>query len=314
MSGRCPRGQNAQGRCLLRVDWHEPTQALATAEAQALGGRPGPGPGLFWFDALPPAGRAAFVLVGGEVVASGPPGGPVTPLVPEAAEVQVPKGPWRPPGPTPLDSLAQLGWRARYLPSNHPGPAFTLYPTLAGWWLVRSPGSLRWTEPALLHRTSTSLPSRLARAVVNLVARPGDRVADPVCGTGVLLVEAARLGCSVRGGDTSAKAVWWARHNLAALGLAGEVEVRDALAGGEGDVAFDAAVGDLPYGMGLVAQELGPFAAALARLGRRWAFVAPADLRAELEPRGVRVRQVIEVPKLTFTRYVHVGDQREAEG
>lgn len=294
------------GRFLVRVDWSEPTQALATAEALALGGRVGPAPGLFWFDALPPEGRGAFVLTGGEVVASGPPGGPVSPILTEATEVQVPKGPWKPSGPSPLDSLAQLGWRARYLPSNHPEPAFALYPTAVGTWLVRSSVSLRWTEPALLHRTSTSLPSRLARAVVNLVARPGERVADPVCGTGVLLVEAARLGCQVRGGDTSAKAVWWARHNLRALELEGEVEVRDALAG-DRDVAFDAAVGDLPYGMGLVAQELSPLVLALSRLGKRWAFVAHADLRAELVTRGVCVREVIEVPKLTFTRYVHVG-------
>lgn len=297
------------GRYLVRVDWHEPTQALATAEALALGGRVGPAPGLFWFDALPEAGRAAFVLTGGEVVASGPPGGPVSPVTPEATEVQVPKGPWKPPGPSPLDQLAQLGWRARYLPSNHPAPSFALYPTPVGWWLVRSSVSLRWTEPALVHRTSTSLPSRLARAVVNLVARQGERVADPVCGTAVLLVEAARLGCAIRGGDTSAKAVWWARHNLAALGLTGQVEVRDALAPGEVDAPFDAAVGDLPYGMRLAAQELGPFASALARLARRWAFVAPADLRAELAGRGLAVREVLEVPKLTFTRYVHVGGE-----
>lgn len=295
-------------RCLLRVDHEEPTQALAAAEALALGARPGPGPALFWADALPAAGRAAFVLTGGEVVAEGPAGGPVRPALGHVAEVQVPRGPWKVGGSSPLDLLAQMGWRARYLPPNHPGPSHALYPTAEGWWVVRGPGSLRWTAPALVYRTSTSLPSRVARAVVNLVARPGERVLDPVCGTGVLLVEAARLGCRVSGGDTSVKAVGCARHNLRALGLAGAmeaVEVRDALVARPG--GFDAVIGDLPYGLRLEAQDLGRFAVALPRLARRWALVAHVDLTSVLTAHGYPPARVLRVPKASFARYVHVG-------
>lgn len=292
-------------RCLLRVDWEEPTRALAAAEALALGARPGPAPALFWTDALPDAGRGAFVLTGGEVVAAGPPGGPLAPALPEVDLIQVPRGPWKVEG-SPLDHLARIGWRARYLPPNHPGPAHALYPTEAGWWLVRAPGSLRWSAPELVHRTSTSLPSRLARAVVNLVARPAERVLDPVCGTGVLLVEAARMGCVATGGDTSAKAAAWARQNLRALGLPATAEVRDALEPRE-DGPFDAVVGDLPYGMRLVSQDLEPFAAALPRHGKRWALVANVDLGSILTVHGHPPARVLRVPKVTFARYVHVG-------
>lgn len=285
--------------CLLRVEWAEATRELATAEAVALGARPGPGPGLFFVDALPPAGRGGFVLEGGEVVAEGPPGGPVAPVVADAAEVSVPKGPWRK-GGNALDQLAQLGWRARYVTPH--GAGYVLYTTESGWLLVRSPGPLAWTEPVLAHRTSTSLPSRLARAVVNLVARPGDRVLDPVCGAGVLLVEAARLGCEVEGGDLSPKAAAWARRNLAGLDLRGRVEVRDALTRPPGDA--DVVVGDLPYGLRLAPTDLRPFAEALPRLGRRWALVAHEDLSPYLE----RPVVVLRVPKSTFTRYVHIGE------
>lgn len=280
-----------------------PTQALATAEAAALGARPGPAPALFWTDALPGAGRAAFVLGGGEVVAEGPVGGPVSPKVEDAVEVNVPRGPWK--SGSPLNALGQLGWRARYRPPNRPGPAYALYTTDAGWWLVRTPGPLQWTEPPLAYRTSTSVPSRLARAVVNLVARPGERVLDPVCGTGVLLVEAARLGCVVEGGDVSEKAVFWARGNLEALGLPGRVELQDALAR-RGEPA-DALVGDLPYGKRLAVQDLRPFAEALPRLARRWGLVAHEDLSPLLEAAGHRPHTVLRVPKSAFTRYVHVG-------
>lgn len=292
-------------RFLLRVDHDEPTQALAAAEAAALGARPGPAPGLFWADALPAPGRGAFVLAGGEVVAEGPPGGPLAPALPEVDRVQVPRGPWKVEG-NPIDLLARMGWRARWLAPSHAGPAHALFPTAAGWWLVRTPGPLRWSEPALVRRTSTSLPSRLARAVVNLVARPGERVLDPVCGTGVLLVEAARVGCAAAGGDTSPKAVAWARENLRALGLAATVEVRDALAA-RGDAPFDAVVGDLPYGVRLAAHDLVPFAATLPRLGKRWALVANVDLTSILAAHGHPPRLVLRVPKTTFARYVHVG-------
>ncbi|MCO5169248.1 MAG: methyltransferase domain-containing protein [Planctomycetes bacterium] len=297
-----------EGRWLLRVDWTEATRALAAAEALALGARPGPAPGLFWADAPPTSG--AFLLGAGEVVAAGPPGGPVTPLVEDAQAVQVPRGPWKVHG-SPLDLLATLGWRARYELSSRtptPGrPAFVLYPTLAGWWLVRTTGAPRWTEPALVRRTSTSLPSRLARAVVHLVARPGDRVVDPVCGTGVLLVEAARAGCRAVGGDLSPKAAAWARQNLRALGLEAAVEVRDALSRRDGP--FDAVVGDLPYGLRLAPRDLEPFARALPRLGRRWALVANVDLSAALARHARAPRLVLQVPKSTFSRYVHVGEE-----
>ena len=44
------------------------------------------------------------------------------------------------------------------------------------------------------YRTSSSLPARLARALVNLVAPPAQSILDPFCGTGSILLEAGALG------------------------------------------------------------------------------------------------------------------------
>lgn len=298
-----PADDRALGRGLARFDASNETRALMTAEAYALGARGEVGPGLLWFDAPPDLSRSAFALVGGEVVAAGPAKGPVSPIIEDAREVHVARGPWKV-HHNPLDLLAQLGWPARYQPPGLPG--FQLFATTAGWWLVRTPGWLAWTEPALVYRTSTSLPSRLARAVVNLVARPGERVLDPVCGTGVLLIEAARCGCAVTGGDTSKKAAGSARANLRALGFPPSVSVTDALLP-RADAPFDAVVGDLPYGLRLQPVDLTPFARALPALGRRWAIVAHLDLSDPLRAAGYAPRAVIPVPKSSFTRYVHVG-------
>lgn len=59
------------------------------------------------------------------------------------------------------------------------------------------------------------LPPKLAQTMLNLAqVAPGDRVLDPFCGTGVVLQEAALLGCDVYGTDISEKMVRYTRDNL----------------------------------------------------------------------------------------------------
>src|SRR5207249_5442122 len=56
------------------------------------------------------------------------------------------------------------------------------------------------TRPWVL---SCSLPSRLARAVVNLAAGPGDIVLNPCCAVGSILLEAASIGATAYGIDSN---------------------------------------------------------------------------------------------------------------
>lgn len=291
---------------LVRLEWDEELRELAAAEARALGAGEELARGLLW-SATPPDPRASLLLGGGEVIAWGPPGGPLEPcLKEEVTHLYLPRGPWLT-SRNPLVYMGELGWRVRHAVRGAP---YELYPTPQGWYLVRGVGALRFRDPRVPHRYSTSLPPRLARAVVNLVARPGDRVVDPVCGAGVMLVEAARIGCTVRGSDLNKKASWHARVNLGALGLAfEEVVQRDALA--LGALEADALVGDLPYGRMLERGDPIGLARALAGRTPRWALVAAEDLSAPLAEVGRAPREVVRIPKRTFCRYVHVGPRAE---
>jgi tRNA G10 N-methylase Trm11 len=59
------------------------------------------------------------------------------------------------------------------------------------------------------------LPPKLAQTMLNLAqTQPGQRVLDPFCGTGVVLQEAALLGCGVYGTDLSERMVRFTRDNL----------------------------------------------------------------------------------------------------
>jgi SAM-dependent methyltransferase len=62
------------------------------------------------------------------------------------------------------------------------------------------------------------LPPKLAQTMLNVAqTTPDDRILDPFCGTGVVLQEAALLGCSVYGTDVQERMVRYTRDNIAWL-------------------------------------------------------------------------------------------------
>ncbi|HWH07735.1 MAG TPA: methyltransferase domain-containing protein [Candidatus Thermoplasmatota archaeon] len=100
------------------------------------------------------------------------------------------------------------------------------------------------------HFAPVSLHPRYARALVNLAGvRAGDRVADPFCGTGGLLLEAGLVGATALGGDLDPRMVAGTRAELARLGVAGaRVEEHDVGELPEWAGPVDAVVSDPPYG------------------------------------------------------------------
>lgn len=59
------------------------------------------------------------------------------------------------------------------------------------------------------------LPPKLAQTMLNLAqVQPNSRVLDPFCGTGVVLQEAALMGCNIYGSDSSERMVRYTRDNL----------------------------------------------------------------------------------------------------
>lgn len=191
---------------------------------------------------------------------------------------------------------------------DHPRQRFVLLERANGLWfgeIVTEYARTYLRHDDKLHRTSTSLTSRLARALVNLAAPPASTLIDPCCGTGSILLEACALGIPIHGADKSRQAVHMARANLAHFGYDAAVEVADICTL---DRRAAALVTDLPYGRALATDE-----AAIRTIlehGRKLApvavFVAGYDITAWLTEAGYRDIEVYPVTKQAiFTRYVY---------
>ena len=94
----------------------------------------------------------------------------------------------------------------------------------------------------------SSLQPKLARALVNLaITRKRGTVADPFCGTGGILIEAALLGYKAVGSDCSGKMVHLCRKNIGYFKLGNAAcSKADATVA---RIKADAVVADPPYGI-----------------------------------------------------------------
>ncbi len=152
---------------------------------------------------------------------------------------------------------------------------------------------------------SSALPQRFSRALVNLVAAPGDTLIDPCCGIGTPLIEALDAGIVAFGADLNPKMLRGLAENLRHLGMPLRLFRADArrLTG-----AYDAAVLDLPYGRNLPMDEA-LYRALLGPLGhgaRRVAIVAAQDLDALLHDLGYVVLRHARIRKWQLVRHVYV--------
>jgi tRNA (guanine10-N2)-dimethyltransferase len=96
-----------------------------------------------------------------------------------------------------------------------------------------------------------SLDPVLARVLVNLTGvKPGEKLLDPFCGTGGILIEAGLCGIDVYGTDMQKEMVEGTRENLEEYGVLRH-SIRQAKIGDVEEVfdqKFDAVVADVPYG------------------------------------------------------------------
>jgi tRNA (guanine10-N2)-dimethyltransferase len=188
-------------------------------------------------------------------------------------------------------------WRALPSPQvrlTSPDHELHVYITPAGLWWAEMQGrtgtdALRSHDPmARPFFRSVLVPRRRARCLVNLTGvRPGQRLLDPFCGTGALVVEAGLLGAAAFGSDVGRAMVSGCRANLAFENVAADVRRIDARALGDWGLMFDAVVTDLPYGRSASAHGvqlpdlfrafLGA-AAGVVRDGARVVVMAPAGL------------------------------------
>ena len=159
-----------------------------------------------------------------------------------------------------------------------------------------------------------SMDPLLARAVCNLArVEPGDRVLDPMCGTGGVLIEAGLLGARPLGTDAQAKMVEGARQNLGHSLDEFDVARADATRLPLCDDTVDAVVFDAPYGRQSkiethnLADLVGGALAEARRVSERCVLVADRDWRAEAEDGGWTVETRFERRvHRSLTRYVLV--------
>jgi tRNA G10 N-methylase Trm11 len=155
------------------------------------------------------------------------------------------------------------------------------------------------------YRTSSSLPSRLARLLVNLVSPPAQMILDPCCGTGSILLEAQALGLKTCGVDWNPGMVEMTQNNLAYYGYSGEIILADTR---EVNLRAEAIVTDLPYGLfmhenPLIIQDILRHVRCLAPVA---VFVAGKDIRDWLQEAGYCDVEVFRIRKhKDFSRYVH---------
>jgi len=155
------------------------------------------------------------------------------------------------------------------------------------------------------YRTSASLPARLARALVNLVAPPAGTLLDPFCGTSSILLEACALGLEAYGLDHNPKMVGMSRRNLAHFGYTAQVKRGRAEACSQ---PADAIVTDLPYGRFLQRDPAGllPAFSRLVHLAPQAIYLAEGDLSAQLFEAGYCKVEVLHVRKrAAMSRCIH---------
>jgi tRNA G10 N-methylase Trm11 len=190
---------------------------------------------------------------------------------------------------------------------NHPQHRFLIIAYDGGFYfgeiLTESTHSYQ-KHDAKPYRTSSSLPSQLARALVNLTY-PARSILDPCCGTGSILLEACATGVTAFGMDRNPKMVGMTRRNLQHFGYEAVVQRGDAA---QCTQTIEAVVTDLPYGRFLEHDDNNIKAilrqmAVLAPLG---VYLAEQDISAWLQEAGYRKVNVYRVRKRAgMTRYIH---------
>ncbi len=105
----------------------------------------------------------------------------------------------------------------------------------------RKPENRPFNHPISLH-------PKLARALVNLTrVKTGERLLDPFCGTGGILIEAGLMGCDVLGGDIDARMVSGTKLNIERFGIMAH-DIRQLDVSDWPDSSVDAIATDPPYG------------------------------------------------------------------
>ncbi|KAB7670790.1 TRM11 family SAM-dependent methyltransferase [Bacillus sp. B1-b2] len=175
---------------------------------------------------------------------------------------------------------------------------FGYYSENQGMWLIHQ------QKP---HNYSTALPTRVARAIVNIAVPEIKDVnaIDPCCGIGTVLVEALSMGVDITGSDYNPLVMKGIRGNLSHFGLSGPVFLRDMR-----DITemYDVAIIDMPYNLCSVVsdKEKLEMLQCARRFAKKMVIVTTEDIDEILSEAGFKIVDRCEVPKGKFIRQIIV--------
>lgn len=289
--------------------------ALAEAELAALGGGSSPEPGV-WLSPRPIRWAACgYGIAGGRVLASAPTLDELCVetralrLVTTRFAVEARCVPRRRKGST-VAKTRIADCIDGDVSVDHPLARFLVVSSSRGFRLLAdgeaAPGEADWLGASHKpHNYVVAVPVRIAKAMLNLTARPGDSVLDPFCGTGTIPLLAAWAGHPSFGSDISPACVGRAAENLAHFGVTATLVRADARTV---EQTADCIVTNLPYGVysHLAPEALRAVLRNLRRLARRVTLVTSCRLEDVLRDEGFEVAMVIPVESDRFERLVYV--------
>lgn len=160
---------------------------------------------------------------------------------------------------------------------------------------------------------SSALPPRIARAMVNLVAVPGDRLIDPCCGSATVLIEAGDMGIEAFGWEINPTVAEQAASNICHHGQAAWLMVGD---GRDARGSWDGAVLDLPYGITStrVEQECAELVAHALEVAHLVAVVTVGELEGFLADQRAELLGNATVTKSKLKRRVYWARSRRERG
>lgn len=154
---------------------------------------------------------------------------------------------------------------------------------------------------------STALNTRDARAIVNIaVPHPnGQKVIDPCCGIGTVLLEALSMDIAIEGSDRNPLATTGARENILFFGYKGEVLLRNI---NEITGHYDVAILDMPYNLCSVitSEEKLEMIQSARGFSRKVVIVTVEPMDSTIELAGFKIVDRCVTKKSSFLREVIV--------
>ncbi|OMF22370.1 hypothetical protein BK133_26615 [Paenibacillus sp. FSL H8-0548] len=181
---------------------------------------------------------------------------------------------------------------------------------LAGRWYfgqVEENGAIWLKHQSKPQNYSTALPTRAARAIVNIAAgrNTQQQLIDPCCGMGTVLIEAMSMGIDIEGIDLNPLAVKGARINLAHFGYPDRVRLGDMRLM---EKQYDTAIVDMPYNLCSVLPEEEQLVMleSIRKCAKKAVIVTTEPILPQLEMASWRIARSTTLSKASFTRYISV--------